>query len=444
MNELLPYLLKSTLSLSLLYLAFRAIMHKETLFGLNRMVLMTIVTISFIIPLLYLPTSVKPIIQEQSIPQVSIYNSEERPSAAVEMEKIAVNAPSSFTAQKEKLLPYSTGQIIFFIYLSGMLFSFLIFIHGIISVLLLLRKAQAVKKEGYLLFILEKDIPAFSFWRMVFISRDDYTKHSTTILAHEQQHILLGHFYDLMLMEMAKMIHWFNPIIYWLIQDIKAIHEFQADRHTLTKGIDAKKYQLLIIEKGVGPRGLSLANSFNHCQIKKRITMMNKQKTSKAGLWKVATFLPLLALLLMAFGKTGENVTPEMLLGPDGSTTTSEKIEGAWKTFLSQKIENGKAITLITSDSKYTEMKVWTKDYYAYVGNQGYGSYSFGGSGTYKLNGNLYEENIIYSPVGSTQGQTVKLILEIKNDTLTQIWPIDASGKYDKSNCNIIKMVRMK
>jgi beta-lactamase regulating signal transducer with metallopeptidase domain len=444
MNELLLYLAKSTLSLSLLYLAFRAIMHKETVFGLNRMVLLTIVAISFIIPLLYLPLTLKPIIQEQIIPQVSIYTSEEQATAAVEMNQTTIIAPFSDAVQQKKPHPFSTGKIIFLVYLAGMLLSFLVFMHGIIAVLLMLKKAKVVKKEGYLLLILEKDIPAFSFWKMVFISSSDYAQHETTILAHEQQHIRLGHFYDLILMEMVKTIHWFNPIIYWLIKDLKAIHEFQADQHTLTKGIDVKKYQLLIIEKGVGPRGLSLANSFNHCQIKKRITMMNKQKTSKAGMWKVATFLPLLALLLMAFGKTGENVTPEMLLGPDGSTTTSEKIEGAWKTFLSQKIENGKTITLITSDSKYTEMKVWTKDYYAYVGNQGYGSYSFGGSGTYKLNGNLYEENIIYSPVGSTQGQTVKLILEIKNDTLTQIWPIDASGKYDKLNCNIIKMVKMK
>lgn len=49
--------------------------------------------------------------------------------------------------------------------------------------------------------------------------------------------------------------------------------------------------------------------------------MMNKQKTSKAWRWKVATFLPLLALLLMAFGKTGENVpvkrnVPEKIIAP--------------------------------------------------------------------------------------------------------------------------------
>jgi TonB family protein len=92
---------------------------------------------------------------------------------------------------------------------------------------------------------------------------------------------------------------------------MKEIHEFQADENTLNSGIDAKLYQFLIIQKSVGPQRFALANSFNHCQIKKRITMMNKSKTSKAWRWKVATFLPLLALLLMAFSKTGENAPPK-------------------------------------------------------------------------------------------------------------------------------------
>ena len=65
--------------------------------------------------------------------------------------------------------------------------------------------------------------------------------------------------------------------------------------------------------------------------------MMNKQKTSKAGLWKVATFLPLLALLLMAFGKTGENVpleshanqaimNQEKPIAKDTTTQSKEKV----------------------------------------------------------------------------------------------------------------------
>ncbi|MGE5426423.1 MAG: energy transducer TonB [Methylococcaceae bacterium] len=285
-------------------------MRKEAFFALNRMVLIAVVVFSFIIPLLYLPSSVKPIIQEQIMPQVSFYESETELTTAVEIDKTTVSASSPVTIQKGKTFHYSARQIILIIYLSGVIFSFLGFIHGIASILWMLRKAKPVRKVGYLLFILEKDIPAFSFCKMVFISRSDYSKHGNTILAHEQQHIRLGHFYDLMLMETAKMAHWFNPVIYWLIQDLKAIHEFQADQHTLSKGIDANKYQLLIIEKGVGSKRFALANSFNHCQIKKRITMMNKSKTSKAGIWKVATFLPLLALLLIFCSRKSEEGLP--------------------------------------------------------------------------------------------------------------------------------------
>jgi TonB family protein len=284
-------------------------MCKEGFFALNRIVLITIVIFSFIIPLLYLPSTVKPIIHEQIIAQVLIHNSEEHPVTTIgEMDETSASISSPVSFQKENPLPYSSGHIIFLLYLAGIFFSFLVFMHGILSVLFLLRKAKGIRKDGYYVFILEKDIPAFSFCKMILISKADYTEHGKTILTHEMQHIQLGHFYDLLLMEIVKMIHWFNPVTYWLIQDLKAIHEFQADRHTLTSGIDVNKYQLLIIEKGVGSQRFALANCFNHCQIKKRITMMNKQMTSKAGIWKVATFLPLLALLLMAFGRTGENV----------------------------------------------------------------------------------------------------------------------------------------
>ena len=69
-------------------------------------------------------------------------------------------------------------------------------------------------------------------------------------------------------------------------QGPEAVHEYQADESTLNNGIDATLYQLLIIEKCVGHKKFALANSFNHCQIKNRIVMMNKQKSNKAWRWK--------------------------------------------------------------------------------------------------------------------------------------------------------------
>ncbi|MBL7973068.1 MAG: TonB family protein [Prolixibacteraceae bacterium] len=212
---------------------------------------------------------------------------------------------SKITPEANELtIPVET--LLKYFYFVGVLVSLLLFIQNVIRIFLLSRKATVQQMNGYRLLIVGREVPSFAFGRSVIISQTDYDAHGPAILAHEQAHIRQNHFADLLLLELVKTVHWFNPAVYALIGDLKEIHEFQADEQTLHSGIDAKQYQLLIIQKGVGPRRFALANSFNHCQIKKRITMMNKQKTSKAWRWKVATFLPLLALLLMAFGNRSE------------------------------------------------------------------------------------------------------------------------------------------
>ncbi|WP_430974216.1 M56 family metallopeptidase [Sunxiuqinia rutila] len=206
--------------------------------------------------------------------------------------------------------------------------------------------------------IIADDIPAFSFGRYILISQYDYETNSEAIITHERSHISLGHFYDLMLMELAKIIFWFNPLIYRLARDLKEIHEFQADHNTLHSGIDATQYQLLIIQKCVGHQKFALANSFNHCQIKNRITMMNKQKTSKAWRWKVATFLPLLALLLMAFGRTGENAPPEqILLSPEVFSNSTDSVK-QWTEKDFNILKPKERESLVLGDEKFLEISM--------------------------------------------------------------------------------------
>jgi hypothetical protein len=120
---------------------------------------------------------------------------------------------------------------------------------------------------------------------------------------------------------------------------------------------------LLIIQKCVGPQKFALANSFNHCQIKNRITMMNKSKTSKAWRWKVATFLPLLALLLMAFGKRSEIVTPDSSL-PVSFVAPSEPVQVQYGQF-KQKIE-------IKKDGNYIDKKLCSLQEIADKGQEWY------------------------------------------------------------------------
>ncbi len=309
MNSWLLFLFKSTLVLSLLYLSFRFLMRNETIFRISRLVLMSIVFASVAIPLIYLPQSNNPIVsikldpifQGNTIIEKPLQNQESIPSVY----------SSNTSPNTSKPIVISTKMVLLFLYLTGVFISLLLFVYSIFSVLQLFKRSRKTTLSGIQVMIHNADIPAFSFRKRILISRHDYETNAEAILTHELSHIRHGHFYDLMLMEMVKIIYWFNPLIYRMGRDLKDIHEFQADEHTLNSGIDSTKYQLLIIQKCVGQQSFALANSFNHCQIKKRITMMNKSKTSKAWWWKVATFLPLLALLLMAFGKR-DNLGPEM------------------------------------------------------------------------------------------------------------------------------------
>ena len=81
------------------------------------------------------------------------------------------------------------------------------------------------------------------------------------------------------------MFQWFNPAMWLFRKELKAIHEFEADESVLKTEIDAKKYQLLLIQKTVGTRLYSMVNSFDHSSLKKRITMMLKKKSNP---WKLS------------------------------------------------------------------------------------------------------------------------------------------------------------
>ena len=305
MNSWLVFLLKSTLVLSLLYLFFRLLMRNETFFRISRSVLLFIVFASVVIPFIVLPHTIHPDVSIKLDPIFQGNTIIEKPVQVEEVNPAIYSSKTNSAASPPIII--STKTVLLYIYLTGVLISLLLFVYSIFLVLRLFRKSRKTTLDGIQIMIHNSDIAAFSFRRRILISKHDYDTNADAVLTHELSHIRHGHFYDLMLMEMVKIIYWFNPLIYRIGRDLKDIHEFQADEHTLNSGVDSTKYQLLIIQKCVGHQSFALANSFNHCQIKKRITMMNKSKSSKAWCWKVATFLPLLALLLMAFGKRGEN-----------------------------------------------------------------------------------------------------------------------------------------
>lgn len=125
-----------------------------------------------------------------------------------------------------------------------------------------------------------------------------------------------------------------------------------------------------------------------------------------------------------------------------GSTQQkSPNIEGAWKLVASMYSDSNKIYEIPTGN--WSQMKMWTKDHWAFVGisKQDTATFNNYGGGSYTLKGNRYDETIVYHSGKNLIGQTIKMVIEIKKDTLIQTYPVDDKGKIEASY-SIEKYVR--
>lgn len=127
-----------------------------------------------------------------------------------------------------------------------------------------------------------------------------------------------------------------------------------------------------------------------------------------------------------------------------GFKTEKPKINGTYKIVYEEVVRNGKSTFDIKND-KNSGLKTWSDKYFMFVSSRVAGSQisnTFGG-GTYELSGNEYTEQCDYHVAPNYRGITLKLHLEMKGDTVIQIFPCDDSHYYDKDNCVIQKYVRV-
>jgi hypothetical protein len=121
-------------------------------------------------------------------------------------------------------------------------------------------------------------------------------------------------------------------------------------------------------------------------------------------------------------------------------------MEGTWQVVSWQNMAGDSLVWKLGVKYTGTEMKIWSKDHFAFVGRykQDTTFHDNCGGGTYKLDGTHYEESYLYFPDQKIVGTKARLLLEIKNDTLIQTWPVDENWKVIKNNYNIQKLTRLK
>lgn len=98
----------------------------------------------------------------------------------------------------------------------------------------------------------------FSWMKYVVMSEEDYACGGGTILVHEQAHQRLGHSWDLLLVDLLGCLQWFNPAMWLLRVELRAVHEYEADEQVLRCGVDAKDYQMLLIKRPLAGGGTQL------------------------------------------------------------------------------------------------------------------------------------------------------------------------------------------
>ena len=288
MGDFFVYILKSSVCLATVYLFYRLLLSRETFHRFNRIALLSVIILSVAIPFIRIMT------EEPVALQRPMQNLEYLLQMAQMQTEVEVQTGDSFW------LP-----LLFVVYLVGCLFFFGRFLYSTLWIYRTIRQGEKqLLPDGKKLVVTAENISPFSWMGHIVISRKDMEEGGEEILTHEMAHIRARHSIDMLVCSICVVLQWFNPAVWLLKQELQNIHEYEADENVISNGVEAKKYQLLLIKKAVGSqRFTSMANSFNHSKLKKRITMMLKQKSSPWARLKYLYVLPLTAVAVVAFAR---------------------------------------------------------------------------------------------------------------------------------------------
>jgi hypothetical protein len=303
-EALFLYSVKSALVLTLLYLPYMLILRKESFFRLNRTVLLLILLLSLVLPLMNIHSlswDNQPVVQaaRQQMVEVGI-----PVNAGMLLPEVAVQG-------ERNGIQVSWFHIVSFLFVLGTLFVFFLRVSQILRMGYVIRTGSLwhQREDGVMVYCHADDVSPFSWMDNIVISARDYDENAREILLHERGHVMARHSWDLLLLALLQTMQWWNPLVYILGGSLRDVHEYEADDFVLRSGVSAKAYQLLLIKKVVGASSYTFANNFDHSLTLKRITMMQKSKSSVWMRSKVLYIIPMATLALSAFA-TSESVSP--------------------------------------------------------------------------------------------------------------------------------------
>ena len=289
MSAFFVYILQAAVCLALLYLFYSILLSKETFYRYNRVALLGLIPLSFVLPLFHLSLLAPASENVAPATVLMLDNLSAFSYVTGEVEATATPAPIALV-------------VAIILYWAGVVFFVARYLVTIVHLWRLLRGGRRVTdNEGRPIIVLPQSIAPFSWFGYIVLSEADYAAHSREILLHESAHIRKRHSLDLLAADLCTGLQWFNPAAWLLKRELQTVHEYEADADVLARGIDAKQYQLLLIKRSVGSKFYCVTNHFNHNKLNKRITMMLKKKSPRKAIWKYLYVIPVALCTVAVF-----------------------------------------------------------------------------------------------------------------------------------------------
>ena len=295
MSILIQYLVKLSISLSVVWLFYQFVLRRLTFYNSNRWYLLGYTFLSFFIPFV----NISSIIGNDSgskndliqfIPSVHQYT--------IALEE-ASHCPIPIWSTQ-----YDKWDWTAFALMVGAAMLLLRFIIRYISFIRIRQGSELISDEGIKIYQVNKVIIPFSFGNAVFINRRQHSEEELKeIIRHEFVHVRQNHTVDIVWAELLCILNWYNPFAWLLKKSIRQNLEFIADNKVIENGINKKEYQYLLL-KVIGNSQFCIATQFNFSSLKKRIAMMNKTKSAKLQVGRFLFLFPVLAIILLAFRKS--------------------------------------------------------------------------------------------------------------------------------------------
>ena len=355
MATFIIYIIRWAVCLTLLYSLFGLFLKRETLHGINRIVLLLVLIASMVLPFVQVSTKEANIVT-QGREMIEYHITHAQNPLSENVEHIPPENPDNGVTYHALPISEEANAYILIavaIYLAGLIICWLRYFWQMTALLLMIHRSKRIKIEGvpsHVHVVTNPSVKAPCSWmRWIILNPADVN--TRAIIKHELAHIRLGHSWDMLLCELTCRMLWFVPFAWMLRQDLRDVHEYQADRRVLQGGIRDEEYQLLLIKKATSTGLQPVVNAFNQSPIKRRFKMMYRKPSRRWVALKAAYLLPLSALAVVAFAR------------PRGLSEIEEKVDAEVTKAVATVVQsNDKPIAAVLEKPTEQPVLVETKD----------------------------------------------------------------------------------